>query len=393
MNNIYLEIHELHEVMSPSAMNCDDVGNPKSFTVGKNSRFYFSSQSWSRSFIDRVIESGIINSDCVDYGSRHHISGIKKELIDKFEWEEKEAEKFAIDGYKCIFEDKKKKKDKEDEKDDNKKMQSSAMSLISNGEIKIIAERINDAFLESQKEKGKTNNNFKTILKRMISKRDLPIGIQTMLFGRMFASNPDLTVSATMRKGHMFSISKCDKNTDAFTAFDRLSEGQGSGHLDSKSFSAGLCMYKNGVWDVSSLLNKIKFLYPDFDIKKLLRILIKENLSALPNGKINSYFSKTPPACVLINIVQGDDGGGGAPYSYGDAFSKSIENDNNRVNNAIKQIIKKYKNNCQWSNYLSSFMWVGNDYMIDNDDMKNCKIKLFDNINDLIEKVVDNISS
>ena len=329
----------------------------------------------------------------IDYSSRWHIKKLKDILIKDYGISEENALILSRDCYLKIYESetstkRKSRKNKEEKK--NKNMITSAIMLISQGEIEVIAKEIKKVYDEVGKDRDKVVGKFK------IDNKSLRGGVNSSLFGRMFASNHTLSIKSTVQRAHMISTHSVDnnRNIDNFTAMDELLEGgQGSAHMDDKTFHAGSCMYKCFIIDINEMIDKdhlgaLHEMNPDFNIENFIKKVIKELILALPNGKKNSFSAKVSPSFVLINIVENNH-----PLSYANAFAETVKRDDKCMENSIERLVEMYKNNEQWvDGYSLSLVWVNTKYNVDG-ILKGSGIEEKEHkINNLIDKLIKKIN-
>ena len=133
----------------------------------------------------------------------------------------------------------------------------------------------------------------------IISRRDPEIG----MFGRMLAAMPDARVDAAISVAHAFSTHASLVEADYFTAVDDLAafaedEGSGAGHLGSNEFTAAV-YYRYATINVSELLKV------DGDtsvVEAMLQATVKAVIDAFPTGKRSSTAAAAPPALVYAVV-------------------------------------------------------------------------------------------
>lgn len=406
----FIEMHILQNV-GPGALNCNDLGAPKSVSFGpKDNRYRFSSQALTRTVKDEISKP-YGNESFIDYSSKVNHLEISKLLKEKYNFSEEDAAILAKDAYRKVFEnetnikrkerktaekkaeEKALKKAKEKAEKDGKPIgdikaeeQKHTMTLISKYEIEEVASKIKEKYDELDDNK---KNLDKVIDKLKIKKDDFfNAGLKASMFGRMFASVPTAHVSATIQRSQAFTTHSVEigENLDFFTAMDELIEDNtGSGHMGEKMFSCG-CYYKNFVISVDELMDEnhlgsIVKNNPNFDPYELLKNIIKEFAIALPNGKNNSFFSKSIPSYLLLNVVENSQ-----PVSYATAFDSPVKKDEKVMLNSINRLKESHKNNSQWSNYTFSGSWTETSFNTETEEGDS--IQKYDIVNKLIEDVV-----
>jgi len=412
-----IEAHVLHQ-LPVHANNCDELGMIKTVTYRRGDiRSRLSSQSFGRDSKEQIHLFYEEIPEILDFNSRRHVEGISRLLCGRFAFSKEDADFLSNTVYEKIFatpskakkgkasakKNSKKTKEKSSCKEDaetdvlveehDEDQSKVATSVLSGYEVDLISKSVFDAFTEccSDKKVKKEDLLKSTIKKVNIDKKCLNGGIFSSLTGRMFASAPTINVSATVQRAHMFTTHSIDiaSNIDSFTAMDELLGGDATGasHMDEKSFSCG-CYYKSFAIDVLSLfdedhLGSIKKYNPEFDEKLFLARAIMAYIKALPNGKSNSFFSKTPPAFIMLNTVDRN-----TAYSYANAFDSPINDPNKCASKSMEALINARKDALQFTEYPSSYAWVNNQDKEYIENFSDGSLKFFDNVNDLIKQVV-----
>ena len=359
----FIEINVLHNV-GPNASNCDDLGNPKTVSYGpKDTRNRFSSQSLTRAIKEAIIDR-YENEVFVDFSSRKPYVILTDILVEKYKYDKEIAQEMARNAFNKFFSSaaKKAKSKTKDSKETERKDTKEVITLVSKQELEDIAQLLQQK-MEETVNIDKTKLSAKVINDIIgsidIKKFEYSAGLKASMFGRMFASKPTANTSATVQRSHAFTTHSVDatSNIDTFTAMDEvLSETTGAAHLGEKMFSCG-CYYKCYIIDVQELmddkhLGNIVSRNKDFDPYKLLENLIKECMLSLPNGKTNTFFNKTAPSCVLINVVKD-----ALPLSCGGAFSNPIINDEKCTQNSFNALLLQNEVNAEFSNHVFTGLW------------------------------------
>jgi CRISPR system Cascade subunit CasC len=244
-NKVTGQIIEFHILQSfpVTCLNRDDVGSPKSCSVGGTTRARVSSQCWKRQVRLAMHELGII------HGAR---TKLISEMIAKAcqtKGASDEQAKACGDKIEQIFikkkEEKKPKKAKEGDiveeiTDGANHDKTDTLLFLSPKEIGILAE----AFLKEefnpdkviiQKDPKKQAKEMAALIGNVSEAVD---ALDIVLFGRMVAQAAELNVEAACSFAHAISTHKVSSEVEFFTAVDDLQTEQGAGHMGSLEFNS-----------------------------------------------------------------------------------------------------------------------------------------------------------
>lgn len=149
------------------------------------------------------------------------------------------------------------------------------------------------------------------------------------LFGRMLASDQSLSVEGSTQVAHAFSTHELTPEYDFFTALDDapVSENSGAAMMGNFGYSAPtLYRYANVNFD---LLKKNLGQNAEDLAYEALKQFLKDFALTMPNGKQNTFASKTVPSYVLITVR--DD----TPDNLASAFEKPVRSANGYVEKSI----------------------------------------------------------
>jgi len=239
------QIIEFHILQSfpVTCLNRDDVGSPKSATVGGTTRARVSSQCWKRQVRLAMQELGII------HGERTKLISEMIAKVCRAKGATDEQAKACGDKIEQIFikkkEDKKPKKAKEGEVAEETTEEAShdktdTLLFLSPKEIDILAE----AFLKegfspdkviTQKDPKKQAKEMAALIGPVSEAVD---ALDIILFGRMVAQAAELNVEAACSFAHAISTHKVSSEVEFFTTVDDIDTDPGAAHMGSLEFSS-----------------------------------------------------------------------------------------------------------------------------------------------------------
>lgn len=320
----FIQIHMLASY-PPSNLNRDDLGRPKTATVGGTLRLRISSQSLKRAWRTSEIFSDALKGTI---GIRTRDMGIKikealmegrplKDILERNITDpsrtplkdEKNAQEWAlkIASHFGKLESKKSKDTGEEEKQKKNPLSHKQMVHYSQEEIS----RIDD--LISRITAGEKVTDEACMCLRSDHK-----AVDIALFGRMLADNTAYNTEAAVQVSHAITVHTTQVEDDYFTAVDdlnRLEDNAGAGHIGEAEFGAGL--FYTYICINRDLLQEN--LQGDKDLtNKTIRGLIEAASTTSPSGKQNSFASRTYASYLLI------EKGSYQPRSLSAAFFKPI---------------------------------------------------------------------
>ena len=238
-----IEFHIL-QPFPVTCLNRDDVGAPKTASVGGSTRARVSSQCWKRQVRLEMHELG------APHGFRTKLISPLIENACLAKGATAEQAKACGDKFEQIFiktkEDKKPKKAKKVEETEEAdavepgQEKTDTLLFLSPNEAAVIA----DAFAEkgfvpdaviTQKDQKKQAKEVAGLLSQYFGQTD---AYDIALFGRMVAQAAELNIEAAASFAHAISTHKVSNEVEFFTALDDLAEEPGSAHMGSLEFNS-----------------------------------------------------------------------------------------------------------------------------------------------------------
>ena len=264
-----IEFHIL-QPFPVTCLNRDDVGAPKTATVGGSTRARVSSQCWKRqvrlSMQELGVRIGIRSKKVTDHVANACVAlGADKEVAKACG--EKISAAFSNDTL-FFFSDK----------------EASAFALYA-AEKKFDVEKINDKEL------------VKLSKKTLDPAKD---GLDIALFGRMVAQAAELSIEAAASFSHAISTHKVSNEVEFFTALDDLAEEPGSAHMGSLEFNSAT-YYRYVSLDLGQLLANLG----GADIADAVDAFTKALFIAVPNARQATQSGASPWEFAKIYIRKG----------------------------------------------------------------------------------------
>jgi CRISPR system Cascade subunit CasC len=306
---------QLHMLTSypPANLNRDDLGRPKTATMGGAERLRVSSQSlkrhWRTSNVFEETLTGHVGTRTKRLGQEIHDRLVEGGIKDKDakEWAGKIAGVFG-------------------------KLQKDGLHIeqlahVSPEEWEAV-NQLADTLIAEQR--GPTDNELKLL-------RHAPAAADIALFGRMLADSPSYNVEAACQVAHAITVHRVVVEDDYFSAVDDLNTGEedlGAGHIGENGFAAGL-FYSYLCIDRDQLVANL-----DGDealADRALQALTEAAVTVSPAGKQNSFGSRAYASYVLA------EKGGQQPRSLSVAFLKPIQNQDQ--GDAAVEALEKQRDN------------------------------------------------
>jgi len=314
---------QLHVLTSypPSNLNRDDLGRPKSATIGGATRLRISSQSqkraWRTSDLFSSALKGHVGVRTKMMGEHVYTELVKKGVKDKqaHEWAGMIAKQFGeLRG----------KREKA-----NEQLHIEQLAHFGPQEQAAI-----DALVETlaQTQSAPTDEQLALL-------RGPQAAVDIALFGRMLAAKPRFNIEAAAQVAHAFTVHRADVDGDYYTAVDDLrprDEDLGAGHIGETGFGAGV--YYLYVCINRDLLDRN--LAGDTELRnRALEALLQAITQVSPTGKQNSFASRAYASYVLA------EKGDAQPRSLSLAFVKPMRpNDGDQVSAAVRALTEKCEN-------------------------------------------------
>ena len=323
---------ELHILKSHAAsrLNRDGADRPKTMYMGGCRRLRISSQAEKYSIRTSEIFNQFLAEADSKYGAtrmvrtRHAVSAIKEKLTDKILSAGKEPRDYqeqmgkALATFNRLFQ-----KRKVAQEEDIEDTQLVAFSLA---EIEHIAD-----IVFSKDRNGKIQfNDVKEIVKELHRERTSagPMSVELQLFGRFTtAFNYLKNIDAPLSVSHGFTVHEARIEQDYWTAVDDLNQlagRQGGGHIDSRSFGAGI-FYHYYCLDVPLLSRNVAQSFTDLDeagtvslIQDLISAFLYAALCRNPVGGQSGHANHDMPGYAYVTY------GNAFPYNAQDAFENPV---------------------------------------------------------------------
>lgn len=158
--------------------------------------------------------------------------------------------------------------------------------------------------------------------------------MDTDLFGRFVASQPEFTMVSATQVGHAFGVSESQISTDFLIASDDLNI-DGAAHMTHVPYTSGL-MYHHSSLNVTQLYyNTGKNLELT---KKFLQEYISKMIPAMATGKLSKFSDGSAPPVYIMGEK------GPVNYSLSGAFLTPCSEVPNLIDNAVKALKMLKKN-------------------------------------------------
>lgn len=266
--NTRIEFHILQS-FPVSCLNRDDVGSPKTATIGGTTRARVSSQCWKRQVRMEMKKLGITCGD----RTRLVDELIKSACLEKGANEDQAkacGRKFA---QMFIKEKNKQKGKKESIIEDNNSVEdkdNDTLIFLSPSEVEDLAEKFEKVNFDASKV-GLDAKKFK--MDAVIN------AVDVALFGRMVAKIATMNVEAAACFSHSISTHAVSNEIDFFTALDDLKADPGAGHIGSLEFNSATY-----------------YRYVSLDLGQLWQTLRGQNFSNAVIAFIKALFIAVPNA-------------------------------------------------------------------------------------------------
>lgn len=298
----FLQLHVL-TAYPPSNPNRDDLGRPKTATIGGYMRQRISSQA---------IKRALRTSDAFQAALEGHL-GTRTQRIGEFvvdhlvtQGSEEDKAIAAARAVAAAF-------GKLEEIKDNggrEQARTRQLAFISPDERKLAIE------LAGKILAGEAAPKDKDLAKLVLLNADGAVDIA--MFGRMLADAPDYNREAAVQVAHAFTANAVDIEDDFYTAVDDLKtrdEDSGAGFVGEAGFGAGV-YYLYVCVDRALLLRNL-----DDNAAlaaKGLEALVRAIATASPSGKRNSFANHVRPELILAEL------GSGQPRTLASAFTRPV---------------------------------------------------------------------
>ncbi|SFM69596.1 CRISPR-associated protein, Cse4 family [Ectothiorhodospira mobilis] len=288
---------QLHMLTSypPANLNRDDLGRPKTATMGGAERLRVSSQSLKRNWrVSRVFQEALVGhlgTRTKRLGPEIHERLVAGGIPEKkaISWAGKIADVFG-------------------------KLQKDGLHIEQLAHISPEERRAVDELTETliREQREPTEQELDLL-------RHTPSAVDIALFGRMLAADPGYNVEAACQVAHAITTHRVVVEDDYFTAVDDLNTGEedrGAGHIGENGFAAGL-FYSYLCIDREQLVGNLG---GDAELAdRAIEALTEAAVKVAPRGKQNSFGSHAYAS--YVRAERGEQ----QPRSLSVAFLKPVQ--------------------------------------------------------------------
>jgi len=307
-----IEIHMIQN-HSPSNLNRDDLGAPKTCVFGDTTRARISSQCIKRSIrrspeFNAAIESdgGIRTRSLIsEVAKRAHNDGEAPEKLIKLI-----SDAFQKGGVKI-----------DATKDDP--YATNILFFIPRSGIDSLADAARAEYAKASPKADDLAGEFATVLPEKAYVPDIALsGRMTELDAQGPFKKLDFSVEAAMQVSHAISTHAGGNEVDYWTAADDLPSGHGAAHVNEAMFSSA-CFYKYFCIDWDQLVKNLtgSDTGRKQEAEQLAACTLGHFLRAAaltsPSGKQNSFAAQNQPSGILVEIKKNAK----VPTSYANAFA------------------------------------------------------------------------
>ncbi len=294
-----------------SNLNRDDAGAPKSAVIGGVTRARWSSQSVKRE-IRKALHD--INANKYNGLRTRDIENTIKESLLSFDCPKEKilvfadliAKAFGTKGESKAETAKDETAVPNTEKTEEKETKDS-IGYFSKNELSVIAKALKD--LEWDESKVASKRGLSVEIKKAIKEAQKENGafmdaVDIAIFGRMFASNPELCVEGALCVSHSYSTHESTTDVDFFTAMDDLVTDMGSAHMGTKEFQSSV-MAQTFALNIDILRSNLVTATEE-EIKSIIKDLSLSIVKfGTPTGNRTGMLSNVFPQFAYATISQG----------------------------------------------------------------------------------------
>ncbi|MGO9420806.1 type I-E CRISPR-associated protein Cas7/Cse4/CasC [Roseiarcus sp.] len=314
----FLQLHVL-TAYPPSNPNRDDLGRPKTATIGGSTRQRISSQA-----IKRAIRTSEPFATALNGHQGQRTQRLGDEIFEhlKANGVSEDKARAAARDVAAAFG----KLDDKKSKDEPDPLRIRQLAFVSPDERRLATE------LAEKVAAGEKLPKDKDLAKAVLQTADGAVDIA--MFGRMLADNPDFNRDAAVQVAHAFTTNAVDIEDDYYTAVDDLKtreEDAGAGFVGETGFGAGV--YYIYVCVDRGLL--VKNLGGDAALAaRGLEALVRALATASPSGKRNSFANHVRPEFILA------EKGTAQPRSLASAFTRPVDGED-QIGESIARLRRK----------------------------------------------------
>lgn len=333
----YIDVHVI-QLVSPSCINRDDTGSPKTAIFGGTVRHRVSSQAWKRA--TRAQFGQLLNTE--DLGERTLLA--LERISKRAQTLRPELSEEAAN--------------------------SAASKILETAGIKMSKKHPTHTgalvFFSREELERLTELALKMLDGETVSKKDARAAlrgntaIDVSLFGRMLADAPELNIDAACQVAHALSVHKATPEFDFYTAMDdnASEESAGAGMMGTTEFVSST-LYRYAAINVDKLVSNLG---SEEAARRAIEAFLKAFATSMPTGKQNSFANRSRPEFLLIEVRHGQ------PTNLVGAFEEPVDNQGQAVKRAVEAMVnraqeedKVYDTNPEASFYCGLPSAVSND--------------------------------
>ena len=341
-----IEIHMIQN-HSPSNLNRDDLGAPKTCLFGGVTRARISSQCLKRSIRNpgnpedvHSREAGLFAKEMGEHiGQRtKFFPDLVRKAMDSSSIPDTDREKIVDACTKIAKKEESRGQRPSEEADLEDRPKLPQLVFLERSEAEEFV-----AKLAEMRQAGQWKDSYRKWVEGKLEKKALATflyelsrayrrrSVDIALFGRMTTSDAFEDVEAAMQVAHAISTHEVVTEVDYFTAVDDLATSTGAGHVDEAMYNSA-CFYKYFCLDWDQLVHNLAGPEPAKQKEKeahqewenavklaacALGHFLRAAARTTPSGKQNSFAANNEPCAILVEIKQTK-----TPTSYANAFAE-----------------------------------------------------------------------
>lgn len=370
---MYISLHALQSI-PPSCLNRDEMNRPKTCVYGQVERMRISSQCFKAAM--RKYFNDHIDERWLGFRTKYVPQKLAEEIsCQKPELSAEEAMELSIHCLKQLG-----LKPTEVEEEGEKVMKLSALILISNVQIRKLAEVASRHGMGALSWDAKSPE-AKEMKKELVQAMQNGNSVDLALFGRMVADNKTLGVEGCMSVGQIIGVSELIRQDDFYTAVDELNPRQdgGAGMMDDTYFVSDV-VYRYASMNTDELEAN---LCDDSDIVNMvIEDVIRAFVCAEPSARQHSMATHVPPEYVRVELRD-------TPMSYASAYETPVDSYDNLMADAVEKLEQKVQTFAKaYSKPSHAFVLNLSEGSIADPDTIQCA-----SIDEMVERVTGAVSS
>jgi CRISPR system Cascade subunit CasC len=310
-----IQIHMLQNY-SPSNLNRDDTGSPKTAHFGGVLRGRISSQCLKRSIrMSQTFAEAFKDDDLLAVRTKR-LPGLIRDELQAMDVDEDIIESI-IARTPEIGSESGRGRGKVEE---GEKLETRQLIFIGQNEVRPMAEKLLAIY---QEQGAKTWGEAKIADITSEMRASLPRSVDVAMFGRMTTSGAFEDVQAAVQVAHALSVNAVEQEFDYFTAVDDISGESGAGMIGDVEYnSSTYYKYLNVHWE-----GLCKNLGNDLEVaRRAVLALLEAAATAQPSGKQNSFAAHNLPDLILVEVRKNN-----LPVSYANAFIEPARHTHQRT--------------------------------------------------------------